>query len=239
MRFETQMRQIAWDLEVNQGYNVLQCIYSESAEPITEEQLKQLAAAHFRKIDLSDGIYVVDIGGYIGKAVKAEIAYAEERGKEILFHSRMAKEGSPAIRKAETKDASAVADLALLLWPEHTMEDLIAEFEELISQDEAACFLAYAGNTAVGFAQCQLRHDYVEGTDSSPVGYLEGIFVREDHRHQGYAKKLLSACEDWAREQGCTEFASDCELTNADSLKFHLNVGFEEANRIICFTKKL
>ena len=143
------------------------------------------------------------------------------------------------IRKAETNDAATVAELALLLLPEHSLEELTEEFEELISQDDATCFLAYAGDTAVGFAQCQLRHDYVEGTDSSPVGYLEGIFVRENHRHQGYAKKLLAACEAWAREQGCTEFASDCELTNTDSLKFHLGVGFEEANRIICFTKKL
>ena len=143
------------------------------------------------------------------------------------------------INRAEISHAAAVAKLALLLWPEHTLEELTGEFEELISQDEAACFLAYAGDTAVGFAQCQLRHDYVEGTDSSPVGYLEGIFVREDYRHQGYAKKLLSACEAWAREQGCTEFASDCELTNTDSLKFHLSVGFEEVNRIICFTRKL
>ena len=50
---------------------------------------------------------------------------------------------------------------------------------------------------------------------------------------------LVIACENCAREQGCREFASDCELDNADSLRFHLASGFEEANRIICFTKKL
>lgn len=50
---------------------------------------------------------------------------------------------------------------------------------------------------------------------------------------------LLMACQNWAKEQGCVEFASDCELTNEESLRFHLNMGFEEANRIICFTKKL
>ena len=41
------------------------------------------------------------------------------------------------------------------------------------------------------------------------------------------------------KTKGCTEFASDCELSNVQSVQFHLNVGFEEANRIICFTKKL
>lgn len=38
---------------------------------------------------------------------------------------------------------------------------------------------------------------------------------------------------------GGLEFASDCELDNEDSLKFHLKMGFVEANRIICFTKRL
>ena len=109
----------------------------------------------------------------------------------------------------------------------------------LTASREAACFLAFDGDNAVGFAQCQLRHDYVEGTDTSPVGYLEGICVQEDFRMKGGARKLLSACEDWARERGCTEFASDCELDNAESLAFHLRAGFTEANRIICFTKNL
>lgn len=60
-----------------------------------------------------------------------------------------------------------------------------------------------------------------------------------EHRHKGIAKQLLCACEGWAKTMGCTEFASDCELINTDSLRFHLNMGFEEANRIICFTKML
>ena len=39
--------------------------------------------------------------------------------------------------------------------------------------------------------------------------------------------------------RSCREFASDCELSNLESLAFHLRLGFVEANRIICFTKKL
>ena len=69
-------------------------------------------------------------------------------------------------------------------------------------------------NIPVGFAECQLRYDYVEGTDSSPVGYLEGIFVKEEFRHRGFAKEILAECEKWTKEKGCTEFASDCELDN-------------------------
>ncbi len=105
--------------------------------------------------------------------------------------------------------------------------------------DEAACFIKYVDNVPIAFAQCQLRHDYVEGTESSPVGYLEGIFVSNGYRKRGYAAELLTECERWAREQGCTEFASDCEIDNEDSLKFRLSLGFEVMNRIICFKKIL
>ena len=143
------------------------------------------------------------------------------------------------IRKAESKDLHILSELACQLWPDNTVEEMRLEFSEIITKTDAAFFLAYAEETAIGFAQCQLRHDYVEGTDSSPVGYLEGIYVADGYRQQGFARELLAACETWAKEKGCTEFASDCELDNVQSLQFHLNVGFEEANRIICFTKKL
>ena len=143
------------------------------------------------------------------------------------------------IRKTEVKDLPILAELACKLWPDNTVEEMCSEMEEIIAKPDAAFFLAYAEDTPVGFAQCQLRHDYVEGTDSSPVGYLEGIYVADGYRKQGIAKELLAACENWAKIKGCAEFASDCELDNMQSLQFHLNVGFEEANRIICFTKKL
>ena len=143
------------------------------------------------------------------------------------------------IRKAEIKDLAILAELACQLWPNHTVEEMRVAYAQIIEKPVAAFFLAFAQETAVGFAQCQLRCDYVEGTDSSPVGYLEGIYVAEACRKQGVAKALLTACESWAKSKGCCEFASDCELTNTQSLQFHLRVGFEEANRIICFTKKL
>ena len=143
------------------------------------------------------------------------------------------------IRKAEMKDMSVLATLACMLWPEHTAEELAADFGEIMESPETAFFLAYAEDMPIGFAQCQLRHDYVEGTASSPVGYLEGIYVVEESRKYGIARELLSACEAWAKGKGCLEFASDCELSNTQSLQFHLKAGFEEANRIICFTKKL
>ena len=132
-----------------------------------------------------------------------------------------------------------LTELACRLWPEHTQEEMVWDLGEIIAKPDAAFFLASSGGEYVGFAQCQLRRDYVEGTEHSPVGYLEGIYVAEAYRRQGLAGKLLSECESWSKSKGCAEFASDCELHNTRSLQFHLNVGFEEANRIICFVKKI
>lgn len=143
------------------------------------------------------------------------------------------------IQKAIMEDAKAVADLAVQMWRAHTSEELEAEFRDFIQRDSGAVFIAVLDGRTVGFAQCGLRHDYVEGTETSPVGYLEGVFVEEEYRGRGIAGEMAKACEQWAKEQGCREFASDCELGNEDSLKFHLRAGFKEANRIICFTKEL
>ena len=63
--------------------------------------------------------------------------------------------------------------------------------------------------------------------------------MKEACRGEGIARKLLAACEDWASEKGCTEFASDCELTNIVSQNFHRAVGFEEANRLVAYVRKL
>ena len=142
------------------------------------------------------------------------------------------------VEKAGAPELPAAAELAARMW-DHPAAELAAEFAELLTDPEAALFTAKRGNEIVAFAQCQLRHDYVEGTETSPVGYLEGIYVDAAHRHRGVAAALLRACEAWAKEKGCAEFASDCELDNTDSLRFHLALGFEQANRIICFTKKL
>ena len=143
------------------------------------------------------------------------------------------------IYRAGKEDISGIAKLAIQMWSDNTIESLSEMFDEIMSSKECAIFLLKKEEKVCGFAQCQLRHDYVEGTDSSPVGYLEGIFIEEAYRKQGYAKALLAECEAWAKEIGCTEFASDCELDNETSLAFHMRMGFTEANRIICFTKSI
>ncbi len=134
------------------------------------------------------------------------------------------------IRKAAEADRASLAKL----WGNHSEEELSAEISGLLLLTGTAFFLAEEDGQPVGFAQCQLRHDYVEGTDSSPAGYPEGIFTKEAVRGKGIAA-LLVRCESWAKEKGCTEFASDCELLNEASIRFHKALDFSEENRIVCF----
>lgn len=143
------------------------------------------------------------------------------------------------IRRANEKDLNTVVQMALLLWPEQDFCALKNEFAGYIQSSRMAVFLAEDAHQACGFAQFSRRSDYVEGTDSSPVGYLEGIFVPTEHRRKGVAKQLVQKGEAWAKQNGCAWFASDCLLENHESIAFHLGYGFREAQRIVCFSKKL
>lgn len=143
------------------------------------------------------------------------------------------------VRKAGKKDLKTLANLAVLMWDSHSVNELMNEFSEIISKEKVQFFLKSENDVPVGFAQCQLRYDYVEGTKTTPVGYLEGIFIKEGYRNKGYAKELLAECEAWAKDNGCQEFASDCEIDNTNSFGFHKAMNFTEANRIICFIKTL
>lgn len=88
MRFANLMKEITYYLETEKGYNILQCVYCENDITPTEKDLKLLEKAHYRKIDISDGIYVVNINGYIGESVKKEIEYAKQHNKEVLYHCK-------------------------------------------------------------------------------------------------------------------------------------------------------
>ncbi len=134
--------------------------------------------------------------------------------------------------------AKTVAKLADQMW-DAGVEKLTAEFEEMADSPNHAVFLYYIADEAVAFVHCSLRYEYVEGTDRGPVGYLEGIYVKEPYRRREIAKQLVDHCEAWARRNNCTAFASDCEIDNLESLALHLKMGFLEVSRNIHFVKEL
>lgn len=53
--------------------------------PLTPTQKINLDELHLRKIDLADEIFVLNVGGYIGKSTSREILYASKLQKTIKF----------------------------------------------------------------------------------------------------------------------------------------------------------
>lgn len=55
----------------------------------------------------------------------------------------------------------------------------------------------------------------------------------------GPARALVAEVEQWAREQGCSELASDAALWNAAAQAVHRALGFEETERVVYFRRTI
>jgi len=128
------------------------------------------------------------------------------------------------------------AEMCVALWPDDSLDEWIQDGRDDGFENQ---FLYMIDAAAAAFISLSLRHDYVEGTSTNPVGYLEAIYVKPEFQNRGIARKLVNFAKQWAVKHGCQELASDCELDNDVSRKFHNKVGFEEANTIVCFTMEL
>lgn len=90
-----------------------------------------------------------------------------------------------------------------------------------------------------GFSIFSIRTDYVEGSENSPTGYLEGIFVEAEFRKMGIANDFVRRGEVWCKEKGCTQLGSDTWQTATKSREFHKRLGFREEDELVHFLKDL
>jgi aminoglycoside 6'-N-acetyltransferase I len=141
------------------------------------------------------------------------------------------------IRPLELSDFDEWLRMRYLLWPEHDSEELRTEMEEIKADPRQPVFVAErpTGGLA-GFLEASIHHD-TYGTDTRPVGYIEGWYVDSDLRRQGVGGELMAAAEAWASNLGFKEMASDCEIDNWISLQAHLSHGYEDVERLIHFRK--
>ena len=144
-----------------------------------------------------------------------------------------------AIRRATHEDKSDWLRLRQRLWPEAPIEYLDFDMDDRLTDPDYAIFVASGPNGyLVAFIEAGLR-DYGEGCESSPVGYIEAWYVDEHTRGQKLGRALVGAAEQWAREKGCAEMASDTWLENETGIAAHLKMGYEEAERLVHFVKRL
>jgi aminoglycoside 6'-N-acetyltransferase I len=146
-----------------------------------------------------------------------------------------------SIERCVSVDQPGWLELRLLLWPDANRDDHCGYMAVALSQpDRYLQLMAYdEQRQPVGFIEGSIRSDYVNGTESSPVGFVEGVYVTPAWRRQGVARRLFAAIGDWARARGCRELASDALLDNEVSQRAHLSLGFRETERVLYFTKAL
>jgi aminoglycoside 6'-N-acetyltransferase I len=125
------------------------------------------------------------------------------------------------------------------LWHD-TLESLDAQLDELHRASVAyiGFLVCDAEDRAVAFAEASLR-PYVNGCETSPIVFLEGIYVDPTFRKRGLARLLAAMIENWGKAAGCTEFASDILAENHDSHAVHLALGFAETERVIYFRRPI
>lgn len=142
------------------------------------------------------------------------------------------------IAPATAADAADWAAMRQDLWP-HAADDHGQDISDTLADDTVLALIARVDGVAAGFAEISLRHDYVNGCKTSPVAFLEGIYVAPAWRRRGVAAALVGAAQDWARQKGCSEFASDAALGNTVSHSMHHALGFVETQRVVYFRKVL
>lgn len=146
------------------------------------------------------------------------------------------------IRMATASDLGGWVELRAELWFDTSFDKHQGGAEALLAKPigDAVVLVGVDRTESVcAFAEAALRHDYVNGCETSPVAFLEGIYVRPENRRSGLGKGLFMAVQTWAREQGCKKIASDAPMENTESQVFHVSIGFEETERVVYFQRLL
>lgn len=142
------------------------------------------------------------------------------------------------IRRITQADKAEWLRMRKGVWPEAPDEYLDYDMDDVLSSGKYVVFFALVDGVPVGMIEARLRES-AEGCFSTPVGYIEAWFVDERLRGSGVAGMLTDAAENWAREKGCSDMASDTWLENAASIRAHAKLGYAEVERLVHFVKSL
>jgi len=130
-------------------------------------------------------------------------------------------------------------ELTLLLFPQDTLEEMYDIYRKSFAKGNELGILYEKDNRFVGCMHLAIRSDYVNGTDTSPVLFVEAIYVLPEYRGQNIGREFIEYATDYAKQKGIKQLASDCFMDNIMSENFHKACGFIEKERVICFVKDI
>lgn len=140
------------------------------------------------------------------------------------------------VRPANATDPAWLS-LRSRLWPDGSTPEHLRYMADAFARGHFVRLASLPDGATVGFVEASRRLDYVNGTSTSPVAFLEGLYVEPFARRQGVARALVTEVERWAAAQGCGELASDSPIDNATAHATHRALGFEETERVVYFRR--
>ncbi len=135
-------------------------------------------------------------------------------------------------------DLNDFLTMALALWPEETDDELVKLFYRILNASDEIGYMCRKNKEAIGFATVSLRN-IVNGARSRPVGFLEGLYVKEAYRRKGVACELVKIGEKWVKDHGCSQIGSDALDWNHDSILFHEKLGYKKIYTTVNFIKNI
>jgi len=141
------------------------------------------------------------------------------------------------IRKATTKDVSAIVELWKELMDYHKKLDPIwtrsasgherfAEFlTQHINSNDSCAFVAMDGKNPVGFCLIKISN-YPPALEKQQYGELTNIAVTKKYRRRGIGKKLIKKVRQWCAKRGISRIEARYSMANKTSTEFWAKVGF-------------
>ena len=129
--------------------------------------------------------------------------------------------------------------LRCALWPEESEAEQRSLMADAIARGHYIRLATSSDGLVLAFVEASKRVDYVNGTSSSPVAFLEGLYVVPEARRRGVARALVESVASWARSMECTELASDSLLDNTAAQEVHRALAFRETERVVYFRRLL
>ena len=109
------------------------------------------------------------------------------------------------------------------------------EMAKILSSEDWYCqFIMNDAYEPIGIIELSFRN-IVNGCLSSPVPYVEGVYIQPEHRRQGLGRKIMAHLIRWCKEEGYSELATDTELADGQAQEFYRAIGFLETDRMVTF----
>lgn len=144
------------------------------------------------------------------------------------------------IRAISESDLSEWLRLRMMLWDESSEDEHKIEMVDIFEDSDSQLVVVadVNGGHLAGFLEASIR-SHVEDCETDYVGYLEGWFVEKDFRLSGMGRRLVGYAEQWARQKGCVEMASDAEIDDVVCQQAHDQFGYLETSRLVHLRKEL